>query len=64
MPKKSKRRSKKKARQKLIPVITINLTGDQIDQARESIGKHGFAAFQIVEIDSTPDVLTTKTVHR
>jgi len=64
MRKKPKRPSKKKARHKVIPVITIKLNGDQIDEAQESIKKHGFAAFQIVDIDSTPDVCTTKTVHR
>ncbi len=66
MSKESKKSPKKKTLQKsfTIDVIPITLSGDQKDEAEKSIKKHGFAVFQIVEIDSTPDVCTTKTVHR
>jgi hypothetical protein len=66
MEKKSKKRRGKKALPKPIPInlIPITLTDEQVDQAKQSIKDNGFAAFKILEIDSAPDVCTTKTIHR
>jgi hypothetical protein len=66
MGKKSKKRRGKKALPKPIPInlIPITLTDEQVDQAKQSIKDNGFAAFKILEIDSAPDVCTTKTIHR